>query len=155
MSQPASITDAFLPLVPDVPEAEIPMLIAILERIAASKYRGWAEDSTDPVERAGLLACEQRELEISTFIESLYPDAQVVIDGLYERFPDLDARYDAIMAGRPRSEQLRIQSEGELGGADFMQQFAEANSGAVAARFLSLSACEEANSRFLAALIAA
>ena len=153
MSQPESITEAFLPLVPEVPEADIPMLIAALERIAAGKYRGWAESSADPVERDGLAACEAREIEIAEFIESLYPDPQSTIDGLNARFPDLQARYDAVMDGRPRAEQLRIQSEGELGGADFMQQFAAANTGAVAARFTSLAACEEANSKFLAALL--
>ncbi|MFT5208398.1 MAG: putative short-subunit dehydrogenase-like oxidoreductase (DUF2520 family) [Flavobacterium sp.] len=45
MSQPESITDAFLPLVPDV--------------IEAGKYRGWAATSTDPVERGGLIVCEE------------------------------------------------------------------------------------------------
>ena len=153
MSQPQSITDAFLPLVPEIPEEQIPMTIAMLERIAASKYRGWAETTSDPVERDGLLACEAREIEIAEFIESLYPDAAAVIASLNERFPDLDARYDSVMAGRTRAEQLRIQSEGELGGADFMRQFAEANTGAVAARFTSLISCEEANSKFLAALL--
>ena len=153
MSQPQSIIDAFLPLVPEVPEADIPMMVAILERIAASKYQGWAETSTDAVERGGLLACEAREIEIAEFIESLYPAPQTTIDSLHAKFPDLQSRYDAVLEGRSRVEQWRIQSEGELGGADFMQQFASANSGAVAARFKSLAACEEANSIFLAGLL--
>jgi len=34
-----------------------------------------------------------------------------------------------------------------------MRQFAEATNGAVAARFASLALCEEANSRYLSALI--
>ncbi|MEM7016927.1 MAG: hypothetical protein AAF512_06240 [Pseudomonadota bacterium] len=155
MSQPESITDAFLPLVPDIPEADIPMFIAILERVAASNYRGWADSSSDPVEQVGLIACEAREIEIAEFIESLYPDAAATIASLMAKFPDLEARYDAVLAGRSRIEQFRIQSEAELGGADFMGQFAAANTGAVAARFTSLSACEEANSKFLAALVGA
>lgn len=153
MSQPESITDAFLPLVPDVPEADIPMLVAMLERIAAGKYRGWAATSTDPVERGGLIACETREIEIAEFIESLYPDSTSIIDSLNAKFPDLQSRYDAVMEGRSRLEQFRIQSEGEQGGADFMEQFASANVGAVAARFKSLAACEEANSKFLGAVL--
>ena len=153
MSQPESITEAFLPLVPEIPEEDIPMMIAMLERIAAGKYRGWAASSTDTVERDGLIACEAREVEIADFIESLYPDASDTIASLNAKFPDLQSRYDEVMAGRSRTEQVRIQSEGELGGADFMQQFASANTGAVAARFQSLAVCEEANSRFLAALL--
>lgn len=153
MSQPESITDAFLPLVPEIPEDDIPMMIAILERIAASKYVGWADSAENEVERNGLLACEAREIEIAEFIESLYPNPQATIDNLHTQFPDLQKRYDAVMEGHSRIDQLRIQSEGELGGADFMQQFATANSGAVAARFTSLACCEEANSKFLAALL--
>ena len=58
------------------------------------------------------------------------------------------------MAGRSRVEQLRIQAEGELGGAGYMRQFAAASKGAIAARFAALACCEEANSSYLSALIA-
>ena len=57
MTQPNSIAEAFEPLLPDVAPEEIPMIIAILERIAATKYHGWASETDDPVEREGLLAC--------------------------------------------------------------------------------------------------
>jgi hypothetical protein len=57
------------------------------------------------------------------------------------------------MAGQDRSEQLRRQAEGELGGANFLRQFAEAHSGAVAAQFEALAHYEEANSSFLSRLI--
>ena len=153
MSQPQSITEAFLPLLPDIPEPEMPMFIAILERIAAGHYRRWAQTASDPVERAGLEACERREVEIAEFIESLYPESDERIAGLHEQFPDLEARWQEVLDGRTRSEELRIQSEAELGGADLMRQFASAYSGAVAARFISLAHCEEANSQYLAALL--
>ncbi len=154
MSQPQSIAEAFEPLLPDLSPEEIPMIIALLERLAADKYRGWAEDTDDSIERTGLLACAAREDEIAEFIESLEADASVKTAELNTRFPDLLARYDSIMTGRTRSEQLRIQAEGELGGADYMRQFSEASEGAVAARFASLASCEESNSRFLSVLIA-
>ena len=151
--QPRSIVEAFSALLPDLAAEEIPMLLAILERIAASKYRGWAQESADAVEREGLLACAAREDEIAGFIESLEADAQALSAALCERFPDLQERYDAVMSGLERSEQLRVQAEGELGGADYMRQFAAATQGAVAARFESLACCEEANSKFLSALV--
>ena len=153
MSQPQSIAEAFEPLLPDVAAEEIPMIIAILERLAAEKYRGWSEETDDPVERAGLLACAAREDEIAEFIESLEVDASSKTAELNTRFPDLRERYDSIMAGRTRTEQLRIQAAGELGGADYMRQFSAATEGAVSARFASLAACEESNSRFLSVLI--
>jgi len=153
MTQPASIVEAFEPLLPELAAEEIPMTIAILERLAGERYRGWAQGADDPIERAGLLACAAREDEIAEFIESLEADAAGRRAELLVRFPDMDSRYESVMAGRSRAEQLRIQSEGELGGADYMRQFAQATSGAAAARFTSLALCEEANSQFLSALL--
>jgi hypothetical protein len=153
MSQPESIVDAFTPLLPQVLEEEIPMLIAMLERLAADHYRRWAEETSDPIEKAGLMACMDREEEIAIFIESLEANAEARRAELTARLPDLAAIYASIMEGRSRSEQLRIQAEGELGGADYMSSFAAATSGAVAARFASLALCEEANSRFLTTLL--
>ncbi|MCZ6641843.1 MAG: hypothetical protein O7F71_09735 [Gammaproteobacteria bacterium] len=153
MSQPQSIAEAFEPLLPDVAPEEIPMIVALVERLAADRYRGWRDETDDPVERAGLLACAAREDEIAAFIESREADAAAKIDELNARFPDLRERYDSIMAGRTRTEQLRIQAEGELGGADYMRQFSEATEGAVSAHFASLASLEEANSRFLSVLI--
>jgi len=153
MTQPASIVEAFEPLLPQLSDGEVPFVLAILERIAAEKYRAWAEGSVDPFERAGLLACAAREDEIADFIESLHADSEIRVSELHSRFPDLLERYDSVMTGRSRTEQLRIQSEGELGGADYMRRFAEATAGAISARFASLALCEEANSRFLSELI--
>jgi hypothetical protein len=153
MTQPASIVEAFAPLLPRVGEHEIPMVIAMIERLAAVRYRGWAASTADAVERDGMLACALREDEIAEFIESLDPNAAARIAELNGRFPDLNERYESVMAGRTRAEQLRVQSEGELGGADYMRRFAAASRGAVAARFASLACCEEANSRYLSTLI--
>jgi hypothetical protein len=153
MARPASIVEAFAPLLSHVAEHEIPMLIAMIERLAADRYRGWAATTDDPVERAGLFACALREDEIAEFIESLDVDAAARMAELNARFPDLNDRYQSVMTGRSRFEQFRIQSQGELGGADYMRQFAAASRGAVAARFTSLACCEEANSRYLSTLI--
>ncbi len=148
-----SIAGAFEPLLPLVTAEEIPMVIAILERIAGDKYRMWAEQADNDIERDGLLACAQREDEIAIFIESLQTDPQSMIASLRERIPDFETRYDAVMDGLSRTEQLRVQSEGEMGGAGYMGQFAAASEGAVAARFESLALLEEANSKYLARLI--
>jgi hypothetical protein len=148
-----SIAGAFEPLLSLVSPEEIPMVVAILERIAGSKYRIWAEQSDNPFERAGLLACAQREDEIAEFIESLQDDPQSSVASLRERIPDFEERYDAVMAGLSRIEQLRVQAEGEMGGSGYMGQFAAATEGAIAARFESLALCEEANSKFLSCLI--
>jgi hypothetical protein len=152
-TQSRSIAEAFEPLLPLVSPEEVPMVVAILERIAASNYRNWAEQAENSIERDGLLACAQREDEIAEFIESLQADPQGLVASLRERIPDFEQRYDAVMAGLSRTEQLRIQAEGEMGGSGYMSQFAAASEGPVAARFESLALCEEANSKFLFCLI--
>jgi hypothetical protein len=150
---PRSIAGAFEPLLPNVSPEDVPLVVAILERIAASKYRGWAAQSQDHFERDGLLACADREDEIADFIESLQEDSEVKIASLREVIPDFEERYDAVMAGLTRTEQLRVQAEGDMGGSGYMSQFAAGTQGAIAARFESLALCEEANSRFLSCLI--
>jgi hypothetical protein len=65
----------------------------------------------------------------------------------------MQALYDSVMTGHDRAEQLRRQAAGELGGADFLRQFAKGHSGAVAAQFEALAYYEEANSSFLSNLI--
>lgn len=152
-TQSRSIAGAFEPLLPLVSPEEVPMVVAIIERIAAGKYREWAEQSDNDIERDGLLACAQREDEISIFIESLQADPQSMIASLRERIPDFEERYDTVMAGLSRMEQWRAQAEGEMGGAGYMNQFAAAAEGAIAARFESLALLEEANSKFLSHLI--
>lgn len=154
MSDPSkSIAGAFEPLLALVSAEEIPMVLAILERVAGARYRTWAGQADDTVERDGLLACAQREDEIADFIESLQADPRSLEASLRERVPDFEERYDAVMAGLSRTEQLRVQAEGEMGGSGYMNQFAAATEGAVAARFESLALCEEANSKFLFRLI--
>lgn len=152
-TQSKSIAGAFEPLLSLVSPEEIPMVLAILERVAGIRYRVWAEQAESTVERDGLLACAQREDEIADFIESLQADPRSLEASLRERVPDFEARYDAVMDGLSRTEQLRVQAEGEMGGSGYMNQFAESTQGAVAARFASLALCEEANSTFLFRLI--
>ena len=151
--QPESLLAVLEPILESAPAEELPLLLAWLERMAAEKYRVWAEQATDDVERKGLMDCAFREDAIAEFIEFLEPQAEARTHALKEQFPDTQAMYDSVMAGQERSEQLRRQAEGELGGANFLREFASAHSGAVAAQFEALAFYEEANSSFLNHLI--
>ena len=153
MSTPAdSLLGALGPILQAVSPEEAPLLLAALERMAADKYRVWAAQTDDPVERAGLLDCAHREVAIAEFIESLDEKNAERTAVLLKRLPDLQALYDGVLAGQDRKEQLRRQAAGELGGADFLRQFRAAQSGAVAAQFEALALGEEANARFLTVL---
>ena len=54
-----------------VPTEAYPYLVSQLERTAADRYRGWAEDLPEHAE--GLLACDAREDEIAGRVESMFP----------------------------------------------------------------------------------
>ncbi|MEM9620292.1 MAG: hypothetical protein AAF993_01500 [Pseudomonadota bacterium] len=148
-----SLLAALAPILDNMSADEAPLLLASLERMAAAKYRAWAESAEDAVERQGLLDCALREEAIAEFIESLNPDCDRQLRELAGKYPQAQELYDGVMEGQERSEQLRRQADGELGGAEFLLQFAAASDGAVAAQFEALACCEEANAKFLRALI--
>ncbi len=49
------------PLLAGVAEADRPVVIAMAERIAADRYRAWAVEVDDPLDKARLIACAARE----------------------------------------------------------------------------------------------
>ena len=151
--QPESLLEVLVPVIEGAPAEDLPLLLAWLERIAAEKYRVWAQQTTDDVECKGLIDCAFREDDIAEFIEFVEPQAEARTRSLKEQFPDMDALYDSVMAGHDRAEQLRREAEGGLGGAGFLRQFASAHSGAIAGQFEALAHYEEANSSFLNNLI--
>src|SRR5262245_39066551 len=93
-----------------------PLLLAIAERMAADRYRGWAAEMAGPEDRDALHACAAREEEIATRIERLDPDAAVVQRALRDELPDLESITRSVF-DRPLTEQLRVQAMGERLGA--------------------------------------
>jgi len=136
MSQPDSTTDLpdvaqiLGPLLARVPRHEQPLLLAIAERMAAERYRGWGEQPALAMHRTRLVACAEREEEIATRIEGLYPDAAATQARLRAENPDLGEINRSLFAGRPLAEQLTIQARGERLGNLTWQSFAKASSDA-------------------------
>ena len=138
-----------------VPREEQPLLIAFAERLAADRYRGWADESPEASIRAELRACADREEEIARRIESLHPDAASVQRALVERNPDLLEVNRTLFAGRPVAEQFRTQAEGErLGAATWRAFAAHAKEALARDTFLGCAALEEASAEVLEKLIA-
>jgi hypothetical protein len=100
-----------------VGEAERPLLIALAERLAAERYRGWAADARNAPHAAALRECAGREEEIARRIESLYDDAAARQQGLLTAHPDLAEINRTLFEGRPTAQQLAIQAGGERLGA--------------------------------------
>src|SRR5262249_39305540 len=73
-----------------VSPAERALLIALAERLAADRYRGWACEVGDPARASLLLACAEREEEIARRVEALHPDAATIQRDILARNPDLE-----------------------------------------------------------------
>src|SRR5437773_12201199 len=67
-----------------------PLLIALAERLAAERYRGWAREVTETSQGAQLLACADREEEIARRVEALYPEVAAIQRDILTQNPDLE-----------------------------------------------------------------
>jgi hypothetical protein len=105
------------PVLARVSAEDRPLLIALAERLAADRYRGWAAASSDPQRRERLLACAEREDDIARRVEALYPDAGRVQRDIAARNPDLQDVNRVLFADRPLEDQFTIQARGERLGA--------------------------------------
>lgn len=101
-----------------------PLLIALAERMAAERYRGWAREVTEPDRRSGLLACAEREEDIARRVEALYAGAASIQADLLARNPDLVDLNRSLFEGFPLDRQFMLQAEGERLGAATWRAFA-------------------------------
>jgi len=149
------IGEALAPVLARVPREQQPFLIALAERMAAERYRGWAAQTKDAADRAQLLACAEREERIAAQIEALDPAAAALQRDLLAKHPELPELNRSLFAGRPLAEQLAIQARGERLGAATWRSFARNESDA--SRRKTLEGCaelEEQSARALEALLA-
>src|SRR5215510_8336789 len=83
------IGQALAPILARVPAAQRPLLVALAERLAAERYRGWSGLTDAPAQRASLLACAEREERIAGLVESLHVGAESEQRRLVDANPDL------------------------------------------------------------------
>lgn len=141
------------PVLASVPIEERPLLLAIAERLAAERYRGWAADAASPERRAGLLACAAREDEIASRVEAAFPNASTVQARLRAEHPELVTVAGEIFGGRPLLEQLAIQAAGERAGASAWRALAaRVPEGPRREAFLACAPLEEASAAYLESL---
>ncbi|MGH9843414.1 MAG: hypothetical protein ACREEM_32150 [Blastocatellia bacterium] len=131
-----------------------PLLLAALERLAARRYRAWADEHLDPAVKEGLLACAEREEEIARRVESLEPNAAAIQNKLLSENPELLDLNRTLFEGRPLKEQFAMQAQGERAGAAVWKAYAAAAADPPDRELLqSCSPLEEANADFLQALL--
>lgn len=120
------------------PQEQHRVLLAVLERAAADQYRRWADEVGDE-HRAGILECAAREEKVAEVLEAAAPSATATAAALEKRFPDLGARYAALLDGKSLVEQFAIQAAGERAGGELLRSYALADAAEL----------EDANAAFL------
>ena len=102
-----------------VPPEAYPFLLSQLERTAADRYRGWADDV--PEHRDGILKCAAAEDEIADRVESMFPPSdnhRALVMGI---IPKAKATYYSAFEGFTPAEQMTIQANAERQGANAWQ----------------------------------
>lgn len=155
MPQLPSVGELIAPIIGDVPEEQRPLLVALAEKIAAGRYRDWAEQASGS-DRHALLACADREEEIARRVESLYPDAAAVQADLLVKHPDIEQAYRDLFSGHQIQDQYAIQADGErLGAATWRALARDADRDEQRKVFFDNAELEEASAAMLEALVAA
>lgn len=103
------------PYLSQIPDEAKPGALAILERGAAERYRGWAE--AVPQHRAGLLACAAREEEIADSIDTLLPIPRQHRELVDKFIPHAKQAYFDVFEGLSAIDQMTIQAAAERQGA--------------------------------------
>lgn len=122
---PPDIVLTLAPVLEATDPSDHPLLIAMLERWAAERYREWADAVGDLQQTSALLACAEREEEIATRVEALYSDSAEVQARLEADNPLLRGALSGGFTWRPIDEQWTMQAEAERIGAATWRAFAK------------------------------
>ncbi len=148
------IAELFAPLLERVSEAQRPLLVALAERMAALRYRGWAKATGDVGQRDRLRACAEREEEIARRVEALFPDAAAIQQDMRAKNPDLEDINRSIFAPLPHDDQLTLQARGErLGAATWRSLAKQAASENARKVFLDCAKLEEESAAVLESIL--
>ncbi len=106
-----------------VPAEAQPAFLAGLERSAAARYRGWAEQLPDHADE--LLACAASEDRIADIVTGLFPIGDGLQARVDEALPAAVALYYDVFAPYSPSDQLYLQSEAEIQGSQAWVRMSE------------------------------
>lgn len=104
------------PYISKVPTNAIPNFLALLERGAAERYRRWAEEL--PQFSEGLLECSAREDKIADIVESMFLIDEDLATEIQAPLPGAKETYYNVFEGLSLDDQLGIQADAELQGAE-------------------------------------
>jgi hypothetical protein len=154
MSDVPNFGELLAGMIGTLPDSALPGLLCGLERAAGARYRQWAEASSGS-EAEMLLACAEREEEISRRVAKLLPTPEAERGAVEACLPDAIATYRDVFEGLPLLEQLRIQAAAELQGAAAWRGIADrTDDPQVRAGLEGCAVLEEETSRAVADMLA-
>lgn len=142
------------PVLASVADDRRPLVVAIAERVAAERYRGFARLVNDADVRSLLLACADREEEIAGLVEAEVPGAAAVRASVESEHADLPLRYAALFEKHPLPMQLEMQAAAERVGAETWRSFAASSAPSLRDVFLRCALLEEQSAEVLESLLA-
>jgi hypothetical protein len=110
------------PILSQVDASSRPRFLALLERTAADRYRQWASEL--PAHAQVLVECAGREDEIADRVEAVFSIDGAKLDELKALLPAARDIYYAAFDGMDVLEQIRVQSDAELQGANAWRSIA-------------------------------
>lgn len=148
------IAERLAPLLERVSLEQRPLVIALAERLAAERYRGWADAAGDAEQRERLLACAAREEEIAGRVEGLFPDAAAIQQDILAKIPELEGVNGELFDPLPHDDQLTLQARGErLGAATWRSLAKQATSDTAREVYLGCATLEEASAEVLESIL--
>lgn len=136
-----------------VPSGTMPRFLAMLERTAAERYRGWA--AALPEHADVLLQCASDEDEIADRVESVFTLDPSLREQLEAPLPDATRAYYEAFAPYGVWDQLRMQADAERQGARAWRNIAARHPDPAVVEVLhSCSTLEESSADAVDALIA-
>ncbi len=141
------------PFIGKVPPEAMPRFLALLERGAAERYRGWAEALPEHADE--LTTCARAEDEIADRIDGAFALDESLRDALEAPLPDAKRTYYDVFTDMDVWDQLRVQANAERQGARAWRNIATRTTDQrVLEQLATCSTLEEASADRLDALIA-
>ncbi len=141
------------PYIARVAPETMPRFLALLERGAADRYRGWAEQL--PEHRTGLMQCAASEDEIADRIDGAFALDDSLREQLIAPLREALQTYHNVLAPLPIWDQIRIQANAERQGAAAWRGIASRHPDPAVIDVLeTCSRLEESSADFLDDLIA-
>jgi hypothetical protein len=148
-----NLADILGPILRRVSAEQRPLLIAAAERMAANRYRRWAE-LVDESLKSGMLACAEREDEVARRVETMFPNADALQMELLSQAPELTEASGSLFASLALHDQFALQAQGERAGAATWKAYAaKASDSKVQGQFLQCARLEEDSAEFLESIL--